>query len=73
MTPEEKAVAIAELRFAGCHPDWIIWFSRPGTEINLQFVHNMFVHNDHYWAESYKVAPKSPKVKDYIEQVRSKQ
>lgn len=73
MTPEEKAVAIAELRFADCHPDWIIWFSRPGAEINLQFVHNVFMNNDHYWTESYKVAPIQRRVKDYIEQVRSKQ
>lgn len=26
MTPEEKAVAIVELRLLGMHPEWIKWF-----------------------------------------------
>lgn len=60
MTDEEKAVAIAELRFAGCHPDWIIWFSRPGDEKNLKAVRDLMIGRRQFqWItpDSYKTPP----------------
>jgi hypothetical protein len=76
MTPEEKATAAATLRFLGCHPDWVVWFSRPGDEKNLKWLVDLFeAGRRRGWLVSdlYKEGPSQKWVLDYVNGYRKKQ